>query len=218
MTAGARFRNRPPKRVIISPVVTEDEGPLRVLAADEDETALRRTAAQLEELGHTVTSFAVDVSRVGEQVLAEDPDLAVVVLHDDDEHALGLIGEISSYANGPVITLVSEADPEFIAAAASRGVDAYARAGSVADLASAIAVARARYAEASRLSERVDRLEGAFERRAVIERAKGILMERHGLDDRAAFERLRSHARANNRTVVDTARSVVEGDVLPTRR
>lgn len=192
----------------------EDEEPLRVLAADEDEAALRRTAAQLEELGHTVTSFAVDVSRVGEQVLAEDPDLAVVVLHGDDEHALDLIAELSSYASGPVIALVPESDPAFVAAAAARGVDAVARSGSVADLASAIAVARARYADVERLTERVDRLEGAFERRAVIERAKGILMERHGIDDRAAFERLRSHARANNRTVVDTARGVVEGEPL----
>ncbi len=39
----------------------------------------------------------------------------------------------------------------------------------------------------------------------MIERAKGIVMERHGLDERAAFERLRDHARAGNRRVVDVA-------------
>jgi AmiR/NasT family two-component response regulator len=48
----------------------------------------------------------------------------------------------------------------------------------------------------------------------VIERAKGILMERHSLDDRDAFELLRSHARANNRKLVDVARAVAEGHLL----
>ena len=68
-----------------------------------------------------------------------------------------------------------------------------------------------RHGEAARLTEQVDQLEGALERRAVIERAKGILMERHGVDERAAFELLRTHARANNRTVVDCAHAVLDG-------
>jgi response regulator NasT len=53
-----------------------------------------------------------------------------------------------------------------------------------------------------------------MERRAVIERAKGILMERHGVDDRAAFQRLRDHARNGNRRVVDVATAVVDGHAL----
>ncbi len=72
--------------------------------------------------------------------------------------------------------------------------------------------------EASELSAQVGRLEGALDRRATIERAKGIIMERHGVDERAAFDLLRSHARANSRTVVDTARAVVDGHGLLPRR
>jgi response regulator NasT len=48
----------------------------------------------------------------------------------------------------------------------------------------------------------------------VIERAKGILMERHSVDDRAAFELLRDHARSGNRRVVDVAQAVLEGHAL----
>jgi hypothetical protein len=48
----------------------------------------------------------------------------------------------------------------------------------------------------------------------MIERAKGILMERHEVDERRAFDRLRDHARSRNRTVVDVAASVVEGRAL----
>ena len=57
-------------------------------------------------------------------------------------------------------------------------------------------------------------LEGAFGRRAVIERAKGILMERHGADEHVAFEMLRTHARSGNRKLVDIAAAVVDGHRL----
>jgi AmiR/NasT family two-component response regulator len=39
-------------------------------------------------------------------------------------------------------------------------------------------------------------------------------MERHGVDERKAFDRLRDHARSRNRTVVDVAASVAEGHAL----
>jgi response regulator NasT len=52
-------------------------------------------------------------------------------------------------------------------------------------------------------------LEGAFGRRAVTERAKGILMERHAIDEQHAFELLRDHARRTNRKIVDVAESVL---------
>jgi AmiR/NasT family two-component response regulator len=194
--------------------VTTETTSLRILAADEDEAALQRTAATLAELGHAVTSLAVDTAAVAEHVASEDPDLSVVVVHDDDEHALDLIEEITSYARGPVIALIDGTDPAFVARAAERGIDAYARAEEAADLQSAIEVAVRRRAEVVRLTEQVGQLEGALDRRAVIERAKGILMERHSIDDRAAFERLRSHSRANNRTVAETARAVVDGHAL----
>ena len=57
-------------------------------------------------------------------------------------------------------------------------------------------------------------LEGAFGRRAVTERAKGILMERHSVDEAAAFEMLREHSRSTNRKLVDIASAVVDGHAL----
>ena len=64
----------------------------------------------------------------------------------------------------------------------------------------------------------MDQLESALERRAVIERAKGIMMERHGLDERAAFELMRDHARGQSRRVVDVALAVVDGHALLPKR
>ena len=192
---------------------------LRVLAADEDEQALTRTAALLERLGHEVTALAVDLRTVADRVAESDPDAAVVVVHQDDEHALDLIAEINAFSSGPVVALLDGENAEFVRRAAERGVDAVAGRHSEDALQGALELAVRRHGEVARLAEQVDQLEGALGRRAVIERAKGVLMERHGLSDRAAFELLRSHARARSRTVVDTARSVLEGEtVLPAPR
>src|SRR4051812_17866362 len=187
---------------------------LRILAADEDRAALERTAGVLERLGHVVTASAIDLAEATEAVAREDPDLAIVVVHDDDEHALALIEEIGAFCRGPVLALVIDDDPGVARRPADRGIYACAQDLAPESLQAAIEVAMRRHAETERLVEQVDRLESALERRARIERAKGILMERHGITDREAFDRMRTHARSHNRTVVDVAHSVTEGHAL----
>jgi response regulator NasT len=138
----------------------------------------------------------------------------MVVLHRDVEHALELISESVEYASGPVIALLDREDPDFVARAADQGIAAYARPVAPEAVQGAIEIAVRRHAEAEALSEKVEQLETALERRATIERAKGILMERHGLDERAAFDLLRGHARSSQRKVMDVARAVTEGHAL----
>jgi AmiR/NasT family two-component response regulator len=196
---------------------TEQRG-LRILAADEDMDALARTAQVLHGLGHEVSECAVDVREAADYVARDDPDVTIVVVHRDDEHALELIEEITTYASGPVIAVLHEEDAQFVARAAERGISAYAREQSPEAVQGAIEVAMRRHQELASLSDQVNRLEGALERRSVIERAKGILMERHSIDARTAFDRLRTHARSNNRTVLDVARAVDEGHALLSSR
>jgi AmiR/NasT family two-component response regulator len=191
---------------------------LRVLIADEDKDALHNLAAVLEQLGHEVAPYAVAVSEAIELIATEDPDLAIVVVHQDDEHALALIAETVEYASGPVIAQTRNGDVEFVARAAERGISAWIASTSPEVVQGAIEVALRRYEETSRLEVKVEQLESALERRALIERAKGILMERHSLDERAAFELLRDHARAQSRRVVDVARAVTDGHALLPKR
>lgn len=188
---------------------------LRLLAADEDELALRRFAEMAEGLGHEVIATAVDLAQATEAIAREDPDASVVVVHRDDEHALALIEEINSFARGPVVAMVDDDDPAFVARAAERGVAAYTQANGPEALQSALELAVRRHAEAGRLAEEVQQLETALERRAVIERAKGVLMERHGLGQREAFERLRSHARSHSAPIIQVAGAVAEGTLDP---
>jgi AmiR/NasT family two-component response regulator len=193
---------------------TNETRHLRVLIADEDEDALHHLAAVLEQLGHEVTPYVVSVSEAIELIATEDPDLAIVVVHQDDEHALALIAETVEYASGPVIAQTRNGDVEFVARAAEHGISAWIESASPQVVQGAIEVALRRYEETSRLQLKVDQLESALERRALIERAKGILMERHAVDERRAFDLMRDHARAQSRRVVDVARTVTEGHAL----
>jgi response regulator NasT len=187
---------------------------VRVLTADENREQLTELSDLLARLGHEVVDRAVSVQEAAGMIAAEDPDASLVRLHRDDEHALALIEELAESASGPVVAVLDEADPDFLSEAAQRGIAAFAAPPDENNVQAALELAVRRHADAERLTERVDQLETALERRTVIERAKGILMERHGVDDRAAFELLRDHARRNGRTVVAVARSVDEGHAL----
>jgi AmiR/NasT family two-component response regulator len=187
---------------------------LTVLIADEREEALEPLGAALEALGHDVTPYAVSVAEASELIAREEPDLAIVVVHQDDDHALALIAEAVEFAPGPVIAYAADEDAEFVARAAEHGISAYVQSLSTEAVQGAIEVALRRHRETAALSAKVEQLEHAFARRALIERAKGILMERHRVDDRAAFALLRDHARSQNRRVVDVAHAVTEGHAL----
>ena len=137
----------------------------------------------------------------------EKPDVALVGLGESSEHALHLVEKIVHESACPVIALIHAPDPDFVKEASKRGVFAYITDADAKDWQSSIDIVLRRFAE-------YHDLQGAFGRRAVTERAKGILMERHAVGDDAAFELLRSHARTSNRKLVDVATAVVDGHAL----
>jgi response regulator NasT len=199
--------------------MTRSERALRVLLANEREEDLRRLADVLEGLGHEVTPFAVSVSEAVQLIAREDPDVAFVVFDGDDEHGLALLSETVEYASGPVLVTLRETESaQTVARAADMGIAGYLDSWTPQDVQAAIEVALRRHRESERLNEKVEQLESALERRAVIERAKGILMERHAVDEREAFARLRDHARSGGRRVVEIAQAVLDGHALLPKR
>ena len=184
------------------------DGGLRVLVADEDTKALDGAAAILRGLGHDVVARATSADGVAAAIDEDKPQVAMVKLHTDDEHALELIEEAIEVGGCPVIALLDSEDPDFVARAAERGIIAYAQPVDEESVRSSLEIAVRRFAELNELGSAVGELEDAIDRRATIERAKGILMERHGVSDKEAFEMLRSEARSNNRRVYDVASDV----------
>jgi response regulator NasT len=180
---------------------------LRVLIANERKDRLALVAPIVVGLGHEVIAREIEVEDVAAATARERPDVALVGLGDSSTHALDLIDKIVRTAACPVIVLLHARDPEFISEASKRGVFAHISDADVEDWQSAIDIVLRRFAE-------YQDLQGAFGRRALTERAKGILMERHGIDETSAFEMLREQARVDNRKLIDLATAVVDGHRL----
>ena len=181
--------------------------PLRVLIANERKERLQRTTGLVAAMGHHVIARELEVSEVAAATAETMPDVALVGLGESTQHALDLISRIVQEAACPVIAILESSNPEFVNEAAKRGVFAYVTDGDPDDMQSAVDIVLRRFAE-------FHRLEGAFGRRALTERAKGILMERHQIDEREAFELLRSHARHNGRKLIDVAEAVATSHLL----
>jgi AmiR/NasT family two-component response regulator len=184
-----------------------DRDHLRVLVANEREDRIGLVTTIVAALGHTVIAGSTDVSEVGALTSREHPDVALVGLGLSTDHALDLIGRIVHEASCPVIAVLESRNAEFVAEAARRGVFAYIVDTDSESLQSAIDITLRRYAE-------FNGLQGAFGRRAVTERAKGIIMERHQIDEAHAFELLRGHARRSGRKITDVAQAIVDGHAL----
>jgi AmiR/NasT family two-component response regulator len=188
--------------------MTEEIHPqLRVLIANERHDRLELLAEVVAGLGHEVIAREVEVREVGAVTTREHPDVALVGLGVSSAHALDLIGEIVREASCPVIALLTVRDPSYVREAAKRGVFAYIVETTPEELQGAIDVTLQRFAE-------YHSLQGAFGRRAVIEQAKGILMERHAVDGDRAFEMLREHSQHGGRKLADVAASIVESHLL----
>jgi AmiR/NasT family two-component response regulator len=184
---------------------------LRVLIANERNDRLALVAPIVANLGHEVIASEIDVKEVGALTARERPDVALVGLGKSSEHALDLIDKIVKEAACPVILLLHAPDPLFVKEASKRGIFAYITDSDVDEWQSAIDIVLRRFAE-------YHDLEGAFGRRAVTERAKGILMERHSVEDAEAFEMLREQSRRTNTKLAEVAAAVVEGHRLLPRQ
>jgi response regulator NasT len=183
---------------------------LRVLIANERRDRLALVAPIVAALGHEVIAREIDVDEVGPVTARERPDVALVGLGESSQHALVLIEKIVQEAFCPVILLIHEPNPGFVREASRRGIFAYITDGDdeeADDWQSSIDIVLRRFSE-------YHDLQGAFGRRAVTERAKGILMERHAVDENVAFDMLRDHSRTSNRKLVDIASAVVDGHAL----
>lgn len=180
---------------------------LRVLIANERRDRLELVASMVVGLGHEVVAREVDVQHVSAATTREHPDVALVGLGASPEHALGLIDEIVHEASCPVIALLSSKDPNFVREAASRGVFAYIVDTTAEELQGAIDVTLQRFRQ-------YHGLQGAFGRRAAIEQAKGVMMERRGVNADEAFDLIREHSQKTGRKIADVAAALLDSHQL----
>jgi AmiR/NasT family two-component response regulator len=190
--------------------VPTDAPPLRVLIA-EDETIIRLDLRDLlERAGHEVCAEARDGEEAVALAQSEQPEVAILDVKMPRLDGIEAARRILADRPIPIVMLTAYGQEELVARAVEAGVFGYlVKPFRETDLLPAIQTARARHAELEAMRDEAESLAEALATRKVVERAKGILMERDGLSENDAFIRLRRASQSSARPLRVVAEAVI---------
>lgn len=183
---------------------------LRVLIAEDDTSLAGLLARLIESLGLTVIGIAGDGEKA--VVLAESltPDLLILDLGLPKKDGLDVAREVLQRRFLPVVVITGRIGGGLAEQAAELGVTAYlVKPFESHELEAAIAIAFAQYSRIRLLQDEVGSLQEALEARKLVERAKGILMDRFGLAEGDAMRRLQQESKERNMKLSEIARAIV---------
>ncbi len=187
----------------------------RILIAEDNDLVSLTLEEQLKGLGYDV----VGIARSGTEAITLahrlSPDLIIMDIRMPEMEGTEAAAHIKDQRPVPIIMLTAYADKETIRKAEAAGALAYlVKPVNENELPPAIDIALARFKEIQALRTEVVELQDSLEARKLVERAKGILMQRLGLSERDAYERLRQRARDKRTKMKDIAQAIIEAEEL----
>jgi two-component system, response regulator PdtaR len=194
---------------------------LRIAVADDEPDVRDYFRRILPRLGHQVVAVAQTGRELVEQCRATRPDLVITDIKMPDMDGIDAATQIYRKAAIPVILVSAYHDPEFLRRAEADHIMAYlVKPIKRTDLEPAISIAMHRFDQFQALRKETADLKQALEDRKVIEKAKGILMKKVGLDEHDAFRRLQKLASDKNRKLIDIAQTILTAEeaLEPPRR
>jgi len=183
--------------------------PLRVLLA-EDESIIRLGLRRiLEEAGHQVVA-APDGRTAVKLARQTRPDVALLDIKMPGLDGLEAAREIYLQRPLPIVLLTAYGDQELVERAAGLPILAYLiKPVNEQELLATLEVVTARFEEQQWLVQQATELEEQLEARKVVERAKGVLMERESLGEKEAYLRIQRQARQERRTMRQVAEAIL---------
>ena len=183
---------------------------LRAIIAEDEQLTRTIIRARLEKLGHTVVAEACDGAQAIDATRLHRPDVVIMDIKmpvmDGIEAARTILADIPC----AILFLTSYNEQELVQQASSTGALAYLmKPFRKDDLAPALEMAIARFRQIQSQKKEIDDLKDTIETRKLIERAKGILMDRHGMSEEEAFKRIHFQARNQNKKMREIAQSIV---------
>jgi two-component system, response regulator PdtaR len=187
--------------------------PLRIAIADDELDMRDYFQKILPLLGHQVIAAAKDGRELVEMCAATRPDLVITDIKMPDMDGIEAAARIYKNAPVPVILVSGHHDPEFIRRAEAEYILAYlVKPIKQSDLAPAISIAMRRFKQFQTFRKEACDLKQALEDRKEIEKAKGVLMKKAGLDEHAAFRRLQKLASEKNRKMIEISRMILTAE------
>ncbi len=196
--------------------MTTTPTPTRVVIA-EDEAIIRLDLKELlEEEGFDVVGETGRGDEAVELVRELQPELAILDIKMPGLDGLSAARQIAGDRLAAVLILTAFSQRDLVEQARDAGAMSYiVKPFQRSDLIPAIEVALGRHAELKSLEHEVGDLTERLEARKTIDRAKGVLMDAHGLTEQAAWRFLQTQAMNRRTKVHEVATLVVTGDVSP---
>ena len=191
----------------------------RVVIA-EDEAIIRLDLREiLESLGYDVVGDTGRGDVAVELVRSLAPDLVILDVKMPGLDGLSAARLIAADRLAAILVLTAFSQRELVEEARDAGALAYlVKPFQEKDLIPAIEVALARHAEMVSLERTVDDLEARLEARKLVDRAKGRLMDEHGLDEQSAWRFIQAAAMNGRSNVGAVAARVLAGELVPVLR
>jgi response regulator NasT len=184
--------------------------PLRILIADDEALIRLGLRAMLTEAGYQVVGEAADGRRALYLVRKLDPDLIFLDIKMPEPDGLVVAQQILTEGLRPVILLTAYGDREYVDRAKRLRIMAYlVKPIKEAELVPAIELAMANFRTMMVQAGEIKTLEEALETRKLIERAKGLLMQREGLSEAEAFSRIQKTSRDARRSMKEIAQEIL---------
>lgn len=192
-----------------------DENKTKVLIAD-DESLIRQDIKEiLVESGYEVVAEAKDGHHALELAKETYPDIMVMDIKMPNINGLEAAEEIQIALNKriPTVILTAYNQPELIEKAGEIGAFAFlTKPMRPKDLIAAIETAKHRIKEIGDLKHSIEDLKERLEVRKLVERAKGIIMKRKGLEEPDAMHYLQKLSMNERTTIKAVAKSIIEGE------
>jgi response regulator NasT len=182
----------------------------RILIAEDDAIPRVDLREMLENLGYLVVGEAADGKQAVD--LARDliPDLVVMDVKMPELDGIAAARILTEERIAPVLLVTAYSHRELVADAKDAGVLAYvAKPFGETQIVPAIEVALARFREFRTLEQELGDTRAALETRKVVERAKGVLMDRHGLREEEAFRRIQKLSMDTRKSMREVAEAIL---------
>jgi response regulator NasT len=186
---------------------------LKIAIADDERDMRDYLQEILPLLGHQVIAVAQTGKELVDLCAQARPDLIITDIKMPDMDGIDAAVQIYRHSPAPVILVSAYHDPEFIRRAEADHILAYlVKPIKQADLEPAIGIAMRRFEQFQAMRKETTDLKQALEDRKVIEKAKGVLMKKTGLDEHDAFRRLQKLASDKNRKLIEIAQSILTAE------
>lgn len=182
----------------------------RILQIGDDHREAEKIRKGIEQAGYSVVTLVGTKDDITAISMAAYPDLIVISVKMLDGFVLGQLKKVIRTQPCPTVVFASKSTDQQTREAISVGVSAFIVDGFSPERVKPIfSLAIARFEEVKGLKDKLKNTQQALSDRKIIDKAKGILMNKSGISEDEAYKKLRGMAMAANLKISQVAKNVI---------